>query len=423
MWRWGRSVSRVSPTRIRGPRGVAPRRRDVVTGRHWVVLGASAAAAAASSTIVMGAAYLLPALHTGRGLSLAQAGLVVAMPQVGILTALLAWGWLVDRVGERLVLLLGLALTALATGAAALSGGLGALSAWLFLAGAAAASTNSASGRVVIGWFPPRGRGLAMGVRQMSTPLGAALGALTMPVLARDHGLGAALAVPAAACAGAALLVAFVVADPPRPQRGGAGDVLVANPYRASGYLARIHGVSVLLVVPQALMSAYLLVWLMTAQGWGAVAAGLVVTAGQVLGAVGRIVVGAWSDRAGSRMGPLRLVALAAAGCAILLALAEATPALPRAIAIVLAVALTVVSVADNGLAFTAVAEYAGPFWSGRALGAQNTSQFLAMAAATPAFGWLVERHGYVGAFVVAAVVAGLAVPLVPRADRHAERA
>src|SRR3546814_6237667 len=42
----------------------------------------------------------------------------------------------------------------------------------LFLAGAAAASTASASGRVVVGWFPPERRGLAMGIRQMAQPVG-----------------------------------------------------------------------------------------------------------------------------------------------------------------------------------------------------------------------------------------------------------
>ncbi len=35
----------------------------------------------------------------------------------------------------------------------------------------------------------------------------------------------------------------------------------------------------------------------------------------------------------------------------------------------------TVISVADNGLAFTSVAEIGGPFWAGRAMGAQNTAQ------------------------------------------------
>ena len=42
------------------------------------------------------------------------------------------------------------------------------------------------------------------------------------------------------------------------------------------------------------------------------------------------------------------------------------------------------VSVADNGLAFTSVAERAGAFWSGRALGVQNTAQYVVATAVAP---------------------------------------
>ena len=63
----------------------------------------------------------------------------------------------------------------------------------------------------------------------------------------------------------------------------------------------------------------------------------------------------------------------------------------------------TVVTVADNGLAFTAVAERAGPFWSGRALGVQNTAQFLTASAVPPLAGLLIAHRGYDVAFLVAA--------------------
>ncbi len=43
-----------------------------------------------------------------------------------------------------------------------------------------------------------------------------------------------------------------------------------------------------------------------------------------------------------------------------------------------------VVTVADNGLAYVSVAEFAGPSWAGRALGAQNTLQNVAAIATAP---------------------------------------
>ena len=68
------------------------------------------------------------------------------------------------------------------------------------LIGAAGASVNAASGRLVMGWFGAHQRGVAMGVRQMGQPLGVAAAALVMPPLAERHGVGAALAARRLAC-------------------------------------------------------------------------------------------------------------------------------------------------------------------------------------------------------------------------------
>lgn len=65
-------------------------------------------------------------------------------------------------------------------------------------------------------------------------------------------------------------------------------------------------------------------------------------------------------------------------------------------------------------MAFTGIAEIAGPFWSGRALGTHNTSQHLASATASPVFGALIGIAGYPVAFAVCALLPLVAVPLVP---------
>src|SRR5205823_9952676 len=75
--------------------------------RRWAVLAAGTVALTAGCTFQYGLAYLIPALR-GRGLSLAEAGLLVACPTVGLLLTLVAWGAIADRRGERLVLASGL---------------------------------------------------------------------------------------------------------------------------------------------------------------------------------------------------------------------------------------------------------------------------------------------------------------------------
>ncbi|ARG60874.1 MFS transporter, partial [Mycobacterium kansasii] len=119
-----------------------------------------------------------------RGTPLTQAGLLASMPSWGMVVTLVAWGYVLDRVGERIVMTVGSALTAAAAYAAASVHSLTLMGIYLFLGGMAAASCNSAGGRLVSGWFPPHQRGLAMGIRQTAQPLGIALGALVIPELA-----------------------------------------------------------------------------------------------------------------------------------------------------------------------------------------------------------------------------------------------
>ena len=269
-----------------------------------------------ANVFINGVAFLIPTLQDDFGIDLAAAGLISAMPSFGMVLTLVGWGYAVDRVGERLVLALGSALTALAGLAAALAHltvhSLVAVGAFLFLGGMAAASSNSASGRLVVGWFPPDQRGLAMGIRQTAQPLGVALGALVIPRLAHSHGIGIALLFPAAECALAAVVCAIAVIDPPRVPRDEAPVQDLANPYRGSHTLWRIHATSVLLVVPQVVVWTFALVWLTTERGWSPISAGALVSGAQVLGALGRIGAGRWSDRVGSRLRPIRFIAAAA---------------------------------------------------------------------------------------------------------------
>ena len=384
---------------------------QIGTVRRWSMLAIALGATLCANVFINGVAFLIPTLHSERGLDLSRAGLISAMPSFGMVVTLIAWGYVVDRVGERLVLTLGSALTAAAAFAAAWAHSLVAVAAFLFLGGMAAASSNSASARVVVGWFPPERRGLVMGIRQTAQPLGVGLGALVIPRLAQSHGVSTALLFPAIVCAVAAVVVAVGLLDPPRPPREQAHPDELANPYRGTSTLWRIHAVSVLLVAPQSLVWTFTLVWLMSGHSWSAGSAGLMVTMAQLLGAAGRIAAGRWSDLVGSRLHPVRWIAAVAALSMGLLALLDQ---LDSPLAVVVMVVASVVTVSDNGLAFTAIAEIAGPFWSGRALGMQNTAQLFTTGVVPPVFGALITAAGFPVAFAVCALFPLVALPLVP---------
>lgn len=381
---------------------------EIRDSRMWSMLGLGVFAQAASAMFIHGTPFLLPALTAG-GMSLPAAGLLVAMPTVGLVCTLIAWGYVVDRIGERKVLVGGPLVMFVAGCAAATVTNEIALGALLFLGGVGAASTNGASGRVIVGWFPPHRRGLAMGIRQSAQPLGVGLGALAIPAVAGAHGVSAALLVPAVMGGVAALACLLGIIDPPRPK---GTDADRANPYRGDATLWRIHAVSILLCVPQGTLWTFALLWLHLDAGWSIPAASALVVVTQVLGAFGRIGAGAWSDRVGSRLGPLRTVAVAAVISTGALAFTAWTHWWWAAIPLL--IAASVITVSDNGLAFTAVAEHAGPYWSGRGLGIQNTGQNLAIAAIPPVFGALITVTGFEAAYLAAALCATAAIPLVP---------
>lgn len=386
-----------------------------IAPRPWLMLAAMVLAQAATTVVTATPAFLIPHLHATQGMSLAAAGLLAGLPSLGLVFSLVAWGAATDRFGERRVLAIGLLATLLAVALsvlAAASGGEVLLGAAFVVGGALSACTNSASGRLITGWFPPERRGLAMGIRQTCQPLGVAAASLAVPPLAASAG-----GVPLALAFGGALVLLgllaclFVVVDPARATRGDSASA-AANPYRRSAVLLRIHAASMLLVVPQFALSTFGLVWFTLDFGWSALAAGALVATAQLLGAGGRILVGVWSDLLGSRLRPLRRVAIAAA--AAMLATAGCgwlDWSIAAAVAYVIA---SCISVADNGLAFTAVAELAGPRWAGRALGVQNTGQFLASAAVGPTVGGLIGLLGVPASFALVAIAPALAVRLVP---------
>jgi len=230
------------------------------------VLVLGTAGQTAGTVFVTTPAFLIPLLHTERGVPLARAGLLASTPTFGLVLTLIAWGALADRIGEKWVITGGLALTALAAvGAMRTSGYLG-LAVCLLLGGMAAGSSNAASGRVVVGWFPKDWRGLAMGIRQVAQPLGTTVAALTVPHAA-PRGIAAALAVPLVATGLLAVASAVGLADPARPAPTVAAATRT-NPYRASSFLWRIHAASVLLVVPQYTLALFGLVcWSRTCTG------------------------------------------------------------------------------------------------------------------------------------------------------------
>jgi sugar phosphate permease len=369
------------------------------------VLAAGTAAQTSFSAVIIGLPVLAPALRDAHSLSLVQVGVLLDSLWVGTLLTLLPWGVLADRVGERLVLASGLLICAAALVGAGSAERFGPLILLVGLAGAAGASVNAASGRAVMQWFPAAERGFALGVRQTAIPIGGLISALVLPALS----VRGAFVFLAGLCVAGALFGIVVIRE-----REGAAEDDVLEP-RGLGATLRDHqlwllcGASSFYLVAQLAITGFLVLFLHDERGLSDAAAAGVLAGVQVVAAAMRIGGGRWSDLLGSRVRPLRIVGFASA---ITLAVAAAVLSAPLAVLVPAFVLAGGLSMAWNGLSFTAAAEIAGRTRAGAALGMQQSALAAAGALVPPAFAAVVAASSWRLGFAAAAAfpLAGVAL-------------
>ena len=366
---------------------------------RWAVLAAGTAAATSSAVFGIGLPVIVPQLREEFDLSLGQIGVVLAASWVGTTLTLFPWGLAADRFGERLVLTTGLLGCAVCLVGAAFASSYEELVLALGLVGAAGGAVNSASGRAVMHWFEAGERGFALGVRQTAIPLGGLIAALSLPPIADAAGTEAAFLFLAALSAVGALVGAVVL-------RGrDASDGIEASSIRATladGRLWRLSLGSGLYLYAQIAVLGFGVLYLVDEHGLSAQEAGLVFAGSQVLGGAFRIGGGRWSDLMGARILPLRRVGLAIGGVMTLTAALAGGPTWLFVPVLVLAGGLTM---AWNGLSFTAAAELAGALRSGATIGVQQTVLAAIGVVAPLLFALTVSAGSWPFAFVVAALV------------------
>ena len=375
------------------------------------MLGAGVVAQASYAATGLGLPAIAPAIRRDFDLTLTQTGVVLAASFLGSVPTLLAWGLIADRIGERLVMAIGLACSCGALVWAAHASSFGMLVLALAVAGGVAAGVNSATGRAVMAWFRRDERGLALGIRQMAVPLGGAIGAVALPLLEQHLGLHAAfLGLAGASLVGAIVALVFIRVEPSEDQSA------LARPLRDRRVWLICVG-STFFVTTQLSLLGFFVLFLHDHRGVSTAVAAAALAVTQVLGGISRIALGRWSDRIRMRIVPLRRVGL---GIAISVGVTTVLLDAPTWIVVPALVVAATFGLSWNGLSFTATAETAGRARSGAAIGLQQTFLAAGGIVAPIAFAAVVHHASWRLAFGLAALspLVGYAL-LSPLAERR----
>jgi MFS transporter, ACS family, aldohexuronate transporter len=385
---------------------------------RWSVLALVTVAHALGALSVLSVAPLSPFLLDAFELSRAQVGLLLPAVYLGGVMMSLPAGWLTDRLGVRLTLGGGLLLIGALVMAASWTRSVPALLGALVVAGFGFSVLNPSTGKAVVEWFPPRGRGLAMGIKQTGLTLGGLTGALTLPPLALGFGWREAFAAAGAVSVVAAALVlaayrtpaAAVSAPPTAWPRLAELSVFMRRP---GVIVVFVSGLA--LSTAQSSVLAYLALYAKDTFAVSAVAAGQVLALAQLGGTGARLAWGAASDRFfGGRRRP-GVIASAVLG-SVAYALFALGPKLPAAGIVPLAILAGAGAFGWVGLYFALVAEIGGARYAGLLTGVAVAFAWSGVLVGPPMFGLLLGSTGsYTWPWLTLAIIAILVAITLPQ--------
>lgn len=393
-----------------------------MTAYRWIVLAAATAAQATASFALLGLAALAGFLQRDFRLTASETGLLITASYAAPLFSLLFVGDLLDRKSERLIIGVGAAILSAAFLLATTSGSYALLLLWLLIAGLGYSSTQPGGSKSVSTWFRGDRLGLAMGIRQAGLPLGGAIAAAILPAVAAASSWRAAFAAGAGAALAGGLVFALVYHPPPDGADTTQGRATLTISVVAE--LLRESWMRNAIVAGLALVSAQygILTWLMLylrdhahiALTRGAFFLALA----QAAGALGRIALAAWSDRAPGRRSRLLAQSMIAVAAGVLLLMA-APPDTPDPALALLAAWLGFFGLGWYGPWVAYLAETAPADKVGLTLGTAMALNQLGIISAPPLLGFVHDlTGGYAALWTCIVAVLAVAYVLTSMATR-----
>ena len=380
---------------------------------RWFYLGIATLSQVILATIHLGIPAILPLIQTEFRLSLTEVGVLVSLVNIGVVATAIWAGKAADRFGERPIIGYGTIAGGLIIMMVYFTSSIFSLVPVLLLLGVPFGSATPAGSKAVAGWFEQRERGTAMSIRQTGVPVGGAIAALVLPSLGLAYGWRFALSSVGVLAIGVGIAVLKFYKEPahqPVHQDagtiGGIKDIVRRKDIWVVTLYAAILGGS------QWCYLSYIELYLTEDINFPLVLAAALLAGGQMLGAIGRIVSGLFSDRffLGERKPVLVMLGL----LAIVLALVTVflSPGTPRWTVAVIVAFLGFATMSWQGLYLALISEIVGARMAGQAIGLTNTVVFFGIVCLPPVFGTIADyTASYQMAWGWLALV--IAVPLI----------
>jgi MFS family permease len=364
---------------------------------RWVVLTVATVAQATACFLVQGLGAFAGYMQEALRLNAFEIGLLVSAAQLFPVIGLLVAGELLDRFNERLIVGVGSLIVAAALFGSSYATNYRELLAWLVIVGIGYSTAQPGGSKSVSEWFSKSQRGFAMGIRQAGLPLGGAIAAASLPLVAANYGWRAAFLAGSGVAFIGGILFIIVYRAP----------IVNTHNRRAVSIKAALHNRLSLLRHPSMRNILWSGITLITAQ-YGIViflvlymhdrfnvsfenSANILFVA-QCAGVVGRIALAAWSDRSKhGRYFPV-LTSMGALILGLIMLLILSTKSL--VILFILAAWLGFFGFGWYGPWVAYVSELAPPERTGFALGLAMAINQVAVILSPPLLGWLRDITG-----------------------------
>lgn len=375
---------------------------------RWVVLAVATIAQASACFVVQGMGTLAPYIQSALHLRASEIGLLVSAAQLVPLVGLLLAGELLDRFGERVTVGVGVIMVAIALAAGSSASSYKSLLVWLVAIGVGYSTVQPGGSKLVAHWFSGSQRGLALGIRQAGLPIGGALAAFIFPIVVGTGNWQAAFLLGSAVALVGGTLFILIYRSPGAVRKQT--DVQKTPMLMArlellqNSAMRKIVWSGMTLMGNQYGILVFFTLYLRDRFGAPAALGARLLLIVLVAGAIGRVILAAWSDRC--RAG--RYVPVATCMCATaagLLALVLLPSASMLSISLI-AVCLGFFGFGWFGPWIAYVAEFAPPQRAGFGISLAMTFNQVTVIVCPPALGTLKDFAGNYTALWLALVAA-----------------